>query len=215
MFGKIAGLSIFLMTGFLALWAVPAQASGPGEGIGHFIVLGFFLLITAAVSYPLKWFIAALVWKQRVSLGWLFATGAGETVALVACFLASALIEGPRASYSSFLILACLLYVPCAILINFRMMNSPSAEPSSDTQQFDAAFKAAAIGAVLPVLFLIVVIPLEKHETIIREKKMQSFMPPLRAKPSQQPVIIQRTAPPPMQRVPVQPPVPSQSVPGE
>jgi hypothetical protein len=214
-FGKIAGLTILLVMGFLALWAVPAQASGPGAGIGHFIVLGFFLLVAAAAACPLKWYIAASVWKQRVPVGWLFATCAGETVALLACFLASALIGGPRASYSFFLILACLLYVPCAILINFRMMKGLPAESASDTQQFDAAFKAAAVGAVLPILFLIVAIPLERYETKIREERMQALMPPPRLRPRGQPLIIQQTAPPKMHRVPVQPQVPPQSVPGE
>ncbi|MEW6531596.1 MAG: hypothetical protein AB1473_12210 [Thermodesulfobacteriota bacterium] len=204
MFGKTSGLAIFLVTGFLALWAVPAQASGPGEGIGHLIVLGIFLLITAAASYPLRWLIAALVWKQRVPPGWLFATGIGEIVALVACFLASALIGGPRASYTFFLILACLLYLPCAMLINFRLMRRPLHDTSANTQQFNAALKAAVVGVVLPILFLIFVIPFERHEAMMREKRMHAIMPPLRAKPSAQPPIIQQTPAPPMHRVPAE-----------
>jgi hypothetical protein len=176
-------------SGMVLLNCLPAQGSGPGEGIGQLIVLGLLLLVVGIVSHPIKWLAGYLIWKKRIPPILLIINGITEIIILLICFLFSAIIGGPKASHFAFISTALAFYMPSVIFANIRLQKHISADQGKSSAAISLS-ETVLLSALLPILFLSVAIPLERHNQNVKDQHKREIIQRPILKYAPQPEII-------------------------
>jgi hypothetical protein len=165
--------------------AVPAYACGPGEGIALLFLAGIFLLTVGLVVSPFaKW---AVLRRTKGRSPTLVALGLAAFLE-VALFLSCLLIGGLALRHGSgsgyFVVsIACVLYGLTATAANVPVVRERGEKFVDVFGEPKKLFTGLVFGVVLPLVFLAVVIPVDRASRSEMKERRAKFMPPARTAP--------------------------------